>query len=349
MCFDNSLEAKAARLRSRTTRSTLPSGVWASPGPCALPADIANHSDSTVRVRIGTTAREAVSDRGLSTTPFTGQAIVLKRSLKIAHLVPYYAPVIGGVEVVCQYISEELVSRGHEVHVFTANRSHSGSPEVHMPNNEVIAGVNVHRFKSYLNVGHYGLFPGFVSPLLKGGFDIIHAHGYRQPQSEIGSRVGVRVSAPTILHVHGGFYTRSRLKRVLYGMYDRAALHQKPISSITSSHCRSKTDGSYWSSMSPPPALASLEMQRRSGFRGDRRDAISEETSPGRKEGYSLPQHLASLQETRAADPCFAETRREESPRCFSCSSDPMGARPRRCAKLARVSVSVSITSGSAR
>lgn len=151
----------------------------------------------------------------------------MKRSLKIAHLVPYYAPVIGGVEVVCQYISEELVSRGHEVHVFTANRSHSGSPEVHMPNNEVIAGVNVHRFKSYLNVGHYGLFPGFVSPLLKGGFDIIHAHGYRQPQSEIGSRVGVRVSAPTILHVHGGFYTRSRLKRVLYDMYDRAALHRK--------------------------------------------------------------------------------------------------------------------------
>ena len=148
-------------------------------------------------------------------------------SLKIAQLVPYYAPVIGGVEVVCQYISEELVSRGHEVHVFTANRSHSGSREVHMPNDEVIAGVNVRRFKSYINVGHYGLFPGFVSPLREGGFDIIHAHGYRQPQSEIGSRVGVRVSAPTILHVHGGFYTRSRLKRALYDMYDRAALHHK--------------------------------------------------------------------------------------------------------------------------
>ena len=147
--------------------------------------------------------------------------------LKVAHLVPYYAPVIGGVEVVCQYISEELVSRGHEVHVFTANRSHSGSPQVYMPGNEVIAGVNVHRFKSYINVGHYGLFPGFVSPLLKGEFDIIHAHGYRQPQSEIGARVGARVSAPTILHVHGGFYTRGRLKRALYGTYDRAALHHK--------------------------------------------------------------------------------------------------------------------------
>jgi hypothetical protein len=46
--------------------------------------------------------------------------------LKVAQLVPYYAPVIGGVEVVCQYISEALVARGHEVHVFTANRSHKG-------------------------------------------------------------------------------------------------------------------------------------------------------------------------------------------------------------------------------
>ena len=36
------------------------------------------------------------------------------------------------------------------------------------------------------------------------------AHGYRQPQSEIASRIGARLNVPTILHVHGGFYTRGR-------------------------------------------------------------------------------------------------------------------------------------------
>jgi hypothetical protein len=28
-----------------------------------------------------------------------------------------------------------------------------------LPRDEVINGVNVHRFKSYISIGHYGLFP----------------------------------------------------------------------------------------------------------------------------------------------------------------------------------------------
>ena len=151
----------------------------------------------------------------------------MKHKLKVAQLVPYYPPVIGGVEVVCQYISEELAERGHEVHVFTANRTHKGSPRLLMPSNEVINGVNVHRFRSFLNLGHYGLFPGFISPLRKGDFDIIHAHCYRQPQSEIGSRLGARLNVPTILHVHGGFYTRNRLKQLWYALFDMLARKHK--------------------------------------------------------------------------------------------------------------------------
>jgi glycosyltransferase involved in cell wall biosynthesis len=151
----------------------------------------------------------------------------MSNSLKVAQLVPYYAPVIGGVEVVCQCISEELAARGHEVHVFTANRSHKGSPRREMPANETINSVSVHRFRSYANVGHYGFFPGFVPALKSGGFDIVHAHGYRQPQSELGSRVGARANVPTILHVHGGFYTRNRAKGLLYSLYDGAARRHK--------------------------------------------------------------------------------------------------------------------------
>jgi glycosyltransferase involved in cell wall biosynthesis len=83
--------------------------------------------------------------------------------------------------------------------------------------------VNVHRFKSYISIGHYALFPGFIAPLRRHGFDIIHAHGYRQPQSEIACRVGARLNIPVILHVHGGFYARSRLKRLMYSLYDGAA------------------------------------------------------------------------------------------------------------------------------
>jgi glycosyltransferase involved in cell wall biosynthesis len=153
--------------------------------------------------------------------------VTTSHGLKVAQLSPYYAPVIGGVEVVCQYISEALAARGHEVHVFTANRSHKGSPRLELPPDEVINGVNVHRYRSYVNAGHYGVFPGFISSLARGGFDVIHAHGYRQPQSEIGSRVGARLQIPTVLHVHGGFYTRSRTNRFLYSLVDHAARRQK--------------------------------------------------------------------------------------------------------------------------
>ena len=145
------------------------------------------------------------------------------RKFKIAQLVPYYSPAIGGVEVVCQYISEELATRGHDVHVFTSNRNHKGSARLDVAPHEIIGGVNVHRFKTYISAGHYGLFPGFIKPLINGGFDIIHSHGYRQPQSEIAARIGAWLKIPTVLHIHGGFYTRSNFKKIMYGLYDQAA------------------------------------------------------------------------------------------------------------------------------
>jgi glycosyltransferase involved in cell wall biosynthesis len=151
----------------------------------------------------------------------------MSHSLKVAQLVPYHSPVIGGVEVVCQFISEELTARGHDVHVYTANRSHKDSPRREMPADETMNCVHVHRFRSYVNVGRYGFFPGFVPALKSEGFDIVHAHGYRQPQSEIGSRIGSRMHVPTILHAHGGFYTRNRAKRMLYSLYDSAARRYK--------------------------------------------------------------------------------------------------------------------------
>ena len=74
-------------------------------------------------------------------------------------------------------------------------------------------GVNVHRFRSYVNVGHYGLFPGFVPSLKNGGGStsftpmVIGSHRAKSALASV-----CRLNVPTILHVHGGFYTRSRDK-----------------------------------------------------------------------------------------------------------------------------------------
>lgn len=143
--------------------------------------------------------------------------------MKVAQVLPYYSPVIGGVEAICQSISEELVLRGHQVHVLTARRDHKGELRSPLERQETINGVHVSRFRSYGHVGHHAFFPGIVRSLQSGCFDVIHCHGFRQPQSEIGSLVGRRTSTPTILHVHGGFYADTIGKKLHYGAYDALA------------------------------------------------------------------------------------------------------------------------------
>ena len=70
--------------------------------------------------------------------------------MKIIHISPTYAPVLGGAELHLKELSEGLVSRGHDVTVLTANARnstdlfrgiHGGLTEA-----EVINGVQVVRF-----------------------------------------------------------------------------------------------------------------------------------------------------------------------------------------------------------
>ena len=102
----------------------------------------------------------------------------MKKRLKIAQVAPFYYPVIGGLEKIVQGLSEEMVERGHEVHVFTSSRNHAKNP-MNRPSKEYINGVVVYRFASLINSEFMSFFPGFVPPLLQNRFDIIHLHSYR--------------------------------------------------------------------------------------------------------------------------------------------------------------------------
>ena len=68
--------------------------------------------ESPLCLRSSTTGRGA--GQSIGAFPPYGTCVpspAMPRRLKVAQLVPYYVPVIGGVEVVCQYISEALVAR----------------------------------------------------------------------------------------------------------------------------------------------------------------------------------------------------------------------------------------------
>ena len=134
-----------------------------------------------------------------------GEFTVMSRPLRIAQLTPYYHPSIGGVEGVVRYLAEELVRRGHSVDVLTADRLHRGTRHDPLPREEVLQGVRVRRFLPLLTLGHMSLCPGEVPALWKGGYDLLHAHVYRQPQVGLASAVGRLRSVPLILHGHGPF------------------------------------------------------------------------------------------------------------------------------------------------
>ena len=148
-----------------------------------------------------------------------------KKKLTIAQISPYYYPSIGGVEGVTQYISEELVKRGHEVHVLTVNRDHKRNTI--SPKFEIYNKVKIHRFIRLFNIGHMSFFPiSFIKKLANSNYDVIHTHVYRHPHSEIASFVGKSKSIVTVLHGHGPFLPKDWLgwkKYIMYELYDRQA------------------------------------------------------------------------------------------------------------------------------
>ena len=148
----------------------------------------------------------------------------MKRRLKIAQVVPFYYPVIGGAEKIVQDLSEEMVKRGHEVHVFTSSRNHA-KKVMNRPSKEYINGVAVYRFSSLINSEFMSFFPGVILPLLEKRFDIVHLHAYRHPHTEIGNLISKLKFIPTILQGHSPFFPQKFVgpKYIFYGAYDMIA------------------------------------------------------------------------------------------------------------------------------
>lgn len=93
--------------------------------------------------------------------------------MKILQVCPRYSPYIGGVEEYVRNISERLAKK-HEVTVFTTD------PAGKLPDEEIINGVCVRRFKSWAPNGAYYFSRELKNCLSKSSnsYDVIHAHNY---------------------------------------------------------------------------------------------------------------------------------------------------------------------------
>lgn len=148
----------------------------------------------------------------------------MSKNYKIVHVLPFYEPVLGGMEALVKNIAELQVQTGHQVDILTVNEDHQRRV-LDRPNPELINGVNVFRFKSLINIGFISLFPGISKILKTKEYDVIHVHSYRHPHTEIAVSIGRNRGIPTILHGHGPFYSDSisKPKKMLYSLYDHIA------------------------------------------------------------------------------------------------------------------------------
>lgn len=92
--------------------------------------------------------------------------------MKILQVTPRYQPQSGGVETHVKAISEQLVNRGHEVTVVTADAGEKGQCR------EQRNGVEVRRYRSIAPGDAIHFSPQIIAAAQTADVDIIHAHNY---------------------------------------------------------------------------------------------------------------------------------------------------------------------------
>ena len=142
--------------------------------------------------------------------------------MKILQVIPYFVPAwdYGGPVRVCYELSKELVSRGHEVTVYTTDaldvKNRIEKQE------EIIDGIRVKRFKNLSNAFAYRhnifLSPNMLLPMKElGNFDVIHMHEYRTLQNALIHHYAKKYGTPYVLQAHGSLpriVAKQRLKKL---------------------------------------------------------------------------------------------------------------------------------------
>ena len=96
--------------------------------------------------------------------------------MKVAIVSPFYTPSIGGVETIARDTAEELVRRGHEVHVVTITCDNTWV-KIAEAGKVMIGGVVIHRLNpSSLKIGYSTLMEGLKGTVEEIRPDIVHSH-----------------------------------------------------------------------------------------------------------------------------------------------------------------------------
>lgn len=115
--------------------------------------------------------------------------------MRIAQVTSYFEPHVGGVETHVRELSRELVRRGHEVTVLTADTEGAGS-------RGALGGFEVVRVPSRSVWLKTPSMPAVAEAIASGGFDLVHSHTPPPLASWRASRTCRRLRIPHILTFH---------------------------------------------------------------------------------------------------------------------------------------------------
>jgi glycosyltransferase involved in cell wall biosynthesis len=131
-------------------------------------------------------------------------------SLRVAMVVPRFAPHVGGVETHVAAIASRLLEGGVDVEVLTQET------DWRLPRRELVDEVSVRRFPAAVRSETHPFSPGLALHLARRCYDVVHAHNYHGLPALMANlaRRSALVFTP---HYHGGGH--SPLTRLLHRPY----------------------------------------------------------------------------------------------------------------------------------
>jgi len=133
--------------------------------------------------------------------------------MKIASVVHYFYPHMGGTERVCYEIARRLVDFGHEVKVITSyDKNRVG---------KIIDGIKIVECKPILTIFKCPIMPGIISAMIKEDFDIIHINATVPFVSDISLFIAKMKGKKIIYHIHFDGNAEGRLGKILSSIYNK--------------------------------------------------------------------------------------------------------------------------------
>lgn len=134
--------------------------------------------------------------------------------MRILQVSPYFYPHVGGVESHVMDLSQELASRGHEVHVLTTNMGK-------MPEREIMQDFDIIRLKPMSIVFKTPIVPRIQRSVSKMEADMVHSHSPPPLSSYYATRGCKSSQSPHVITYHCDVEIPSRLGKLVAGFYRR--------------------------------------------------------------------------------------------------------------------------------